>query len=107
MKRIVAALLTFIFIQSSIAGICIPAFASESLGTEVSESFSEADIPAESAIDPYEEMISDDFETEEIEEAEVPGPADIIEEEDATLSLCDIIIPLIHKALIVDGIDHR
>ena len=83
MKRIVAALLTFIFIQSSIAGICIPAFASESLGTEVSESFSEADIPAESAIDPYEEMISDDFETEEIEEAEVPGPADIIEEEDA------------------------
>ena len=50
MKRIVAALLTFIFIQSSIAGICIPAFASESLGTEVSESFSEADIPAESAL---------------------------------------------------------
>ena len=102
MKKIVASVLAVIFILSSIAGACIPVFASESLGVNNSESVPDEGIPADSDTDLYEEEDSIVFETEEIEAAEEPDSADILEEEDAPTdfgvpddesSLSDALIP--------------
>ena len=73
MKKIVASVLAVIFILSSIAGACIPVFASESLGVNNSESVPDEGIPADSDTDLYEEEDSIVFETEEIEAAEEAG----------------------------------
>ena len=102
MRKIAAAVLTIICIISNIAGACISVPAAEPVDAAISESFIEEELPAESAIDPFEDDMSGDFEAEETEAAEEPGPANIIEEEDAPAdfdlpndesSLSDALVP--------------
>ena len=102
MRKIAAAVLTIICIISNIAGACISVPAAEPVDATISESFIEEELPAESAIDPFEDDMSGDFEAEETEAAEEPGPANIIEEEDAPAdfdlpndesSLSDALVP--------------
>ena len=103
MKKIVASLLAVIFILSSIAGICMPVFASESVGVSGSEKLIDEGIPVDDTMEQYEEENSIEFETEEIEAAEEPDLADIPEEDedaptdfdipDDESSLSDALIP--------------
>ena len=76
-------MLAVICILSSIAGVCTPALASEPESAALLENSVEEKIIPDSVSDLSEEDISADFEVEEIEAAEVPGPEDLQEEEDA------------------------
>ena len=51
MKKIVASLLAVIFILSSIAGICMPVFASESVGVSGSEKLIDEGIPVDDTME--------------------------------------------------------
>ena len=96
-------MLAVIFILSSIAGICMPVFASESVGVSGSEKLIDEGIPVDDTMEQYEEENSIEFETEEIEAAEEPDLADIPEEDedaptdfdipDDESSLSDALIP--------------
>jgi hypothetical protein len=83
MKKIIASMLAIIFILSSIAGVPTTALAAEPEDTARIETLTEEEITTDSVFEPGSAVSSDEFEAEEIEAAEVPGPADIQEEEEA------------------------
>ena len=83
MKKIISSTLAIIFILSSIAGVPTTALAAEPEDTARIETLTEEEITTDSVFEPGSAVSSDEFEAEEIEAAEVPGPADIQEEEDA------------------------
>ena len=76
-------MLAIIFILGSIAGVPTTALAAEPEDTARIETLTEEEITTDSVFEPGSAVSSDEFEAEEIEAAEVPGSADIQEEEDA------------------------